>query len=162
MRVFQWIKEEVIQVIPAVIYFAIAFNLIHFNEALVLRPLDVRFYSTLSITLSALIAGKVLIIANCFRFINAFPNKPLIYNIAWQSLVYAVFIFLIRLSDSFFHGFLKTKHVNEAFTIVRHELSQPIFWSSQIWLFIVFLIFIVFTEFTRVLGKEKVKKMLFG
>jgi len=163
LHIFTWMKREAISIIPAIIYFCITFNLIYFTSGLALRPDDVRYLSFTSITLGALIMGKVLIIINSLPFINAFPNRPMIYNIIWKFFIYAIFVFVLQMMDTFLR-LVFIKHLNAAlaFQHLAAELSSPIFWSIFLNLLIVFMVFIIFNEICRVTGKDKMKHMMFG
>ncbi|MDR3477433.1 MAG: hypothetical protein P4M14_05310 [Gammaproteobacteria bacterium] len=162
LRLLKWFKEESIRVLPAIIYFVIAFNLIHFTTSLSLREGDVRYLSYFSVTFAALIVGKVLILVNYLPFINAFPNRPLIYNIIWKFCIYCLFFLLVRLLHIFIHGYFNEGSADLAYQHVAQEFVSPVFWSGQMWLMLVFFVFIVFSELFSALGKEKVKHLLFG
>lgn len=157
------LKEEVISVIPAVIYFCIAFNLIHLAVGLMLKPDDVRYLSYTTVTIGALIIGKVLIIADSLPFINLFPTKPLIYNIIWKFFLYNICVVIVWSLDTFvqeYYFFFKSAYA--AWGQVLFDYSTPFFWSAQLALWMTFLVFTVFSELTRAIGKEKMKKMIFG
>jgi len=155
-------RREVNGIIPAIIYFLITFNLLHFVAALARQPGDIRYYNTLGVSIFALVVGKVVLIVNCFSFINAFPNRPLIYNILWKLFVYNFAIFLFRIVDLLIHLGLKFRNIDEVFQHLYLQLSIPMFWATELGLVVVFFGYLLFSEFVRVLGKEKVMKILFG
>lgn len=161
MKLLKWMKEEFLLVLPAVIYFAIAFNLIHFTLSLTVVPGE-EYYSYMSATIGALIVGKMLIIVNYFPYINLFPRKPLIYNIVWKFLIYGFCTFIFRVLEGFFHLLIKFESFDVARRLYKVNLSSPEFWSTQMWVLLVFLVFVIFSEIIRVIGKEKIKKMIFG
>jgi hypothetical protein len=156
------IKQEIIGVIPAVIYFCIVFNLIFFTTGLALRHDETRDFSYLTVNLGALIVGKVLILANQFPFIDAFPNKPLIYNIVWKFCIYNICVVLFWAIEECIHLSYKYDNFLAACDKLRSDILSPLFWSTQLWLYMVFLVFILFHEFACAIGKNKVKKMLLG
>lgn len=159
---FKWIIEEGISVLPAVLYFAVAFNLIHFAVDLSLREEQIPYFSYTTMTIAALIVGKVFIIANTFPIINRFPNRPLIFNIFWKFFIYAIFIFLFSLFDVFIRLYL---HGNSWAVIqfrMQLELTNNIFWSVQLWVMLLLFNFVIYSEFIHALGRDKVKQMLFG
>ena len=156
----KWIKEEIIHIIPAVIYFSLAFNLIFFTSGLNEPAGEVRYFSYLSVTFAALIVGKVLIIVNTFPFINAFPKKPLIYNILWKSFLYAIFTLIFWILEELFHLDKKYQNLSHVITQLKHELNSPAFLATILWLLSTLFIFVVFSEFMRVLGKEKIINIL--
>lgn len=162
LRLVKWIQHETIRIIPAVIFFLIAFNLIHFTAGLTLGPHETQYFSYVGVSVGALIVGKVLIIADSLPLINVFAGKPLIYNITWRFFIYGSLVVLFWTCETLFELFYKYDDWAYACFRLQHEMASPIFWGSLLWLLSVFLIFIVFTEFVRVLGMKKVYRMLFG
>jgi hypothetical protein len=156
------LREEAINAIPAIIYFCIAFNLIHFTLGLDSMPAEVRYYSYLGVTVGALVIGKILIIVNTLPFVNLFPNRPLAYNIVWKFFLYSFFILLFRTIEAYLHLLYKYQNFSVAGQFFKFTIVSSHFWAVQMWLFLVFFVFVVFAEFTRVLGKDKVKQILFG
>lgn len=161
-KLVKWCKEEFKSVLPAIIYFCIAFNLIHFTEALGLRAYGIHYYSYLSVTFAALLVGKALIIINTFPFINLFPNRPLIYNIVWKFFIYNFFMLLFRILEALLDLYLHSHHFQEAYDVMMTRLASPVFWAVQMLFVIVFLVYIVASEFIRELGVDNVYRMLFG
>lgn len=161
-HILKWIKEEIRSVIPAIIYFAITFNLIHFATEIMLQPDDVRYSTYLSVTIDAIIMGKVLIIVRAMPFINVFPKQPLIYNIIWKLFIYNIFIIFLRLCEHFLHLLFRHENLSTIWQILYAQITSHLFLSTQIWLFLTLLGFITFNEFGRLLGADKLKKMLFG
>jgi uncharacterized membrane protein len=162
-RLWSLIKKEALSVLPAVIYFAISFNLILFSDSLLLRTHDIPIpFSYCSVTLGALIAGKVIIIVNTFPFLNKFPDKPLVYNIVWKFFIYAVFIFLLRVAENFIHASLHFHSWTKGWLHVELTLQTARFWSIELWLFLLFFLFIFYNELVDNMGRDKVRKMLFG
>ena len=59
-----------------------------FIRVLMLKGTELLYVLFNSIALTALILGKAVQIADMVPMINRFPNKPLIYNVAWKTLIY--------------------------------------------------------------------------
>lgn len=156
------LKEEVVSAIPAIIFFVISLNLINFTESLMFRPEHIQDYSFLTVTLFALVLGKFLILVNNFSFINAFPDKPLIYNIIWKMSIYTPLVFLFRIVERFVDMGFKDKSLYLSFLSIGDMLMSPVFWSVQLWVLMLFFIYVVSDEFVRVLGGEKIKDMIWG
>jgi hypothetical protein len=161
-KVMQVLKEETLSILPAVLYFCIIFNIIYIVSGLALEPGTKRYFSHLSVTIFALVIGKVILLANLLPFINAFPHKPLIYNIVWKFIIYDSLVVILWAADSVVRLSIKNKDITIALQHVKHELSSPLFLATLIWLLLFFLIFILFSELIRAVGKEKVTRMMFG
>jgi hypothetical protein len=97
------LKEEFFKILPPTIYFFVALHLVMFIRVLMLKGTGLSPYSSASIAVTALVLGKGVLIADMLPLINRFPNKPLIYNIAWKTAIYlfisAVLHYLERLID---------------------------------------------------------------
>ena len=74
-----------------------------FIRVLMLEGTGLSPFSSASIAVTALVLGKAVLIADMLPLINRFPNKPLIYNIGWKTVIYlllsAVLHYLERLID---------------------------------------------------------------
>ncbi len=90
------VKHEVLQVIPPAIFFFIAFQVIAFTQALMLEQYGIRVTTFITATIAALVVAKVVLIADMIPLINRFPEKPLMYNVAWKTLVYNVVALFVR------------------------------------------------------------------
>ena len=156
------LKEEFFKILPPTIYFFVALHLVMFIRVLMLERTGLSPYSTASIAVTALVLGKAVLVADMLPLINRFPNKPLIYNIAWKTVIYllisAVLHYLERLIDfwretgSFVAG-------NEK---LLAEIIWPHFWAIQILLFVLIAMYCTMHELVRVIGKEKVLRIFFG
>ncbi len=162
LKFLHWLKEEIVGVIPAVVYFCIVLNLIYFTAGLTLKPGVPRYFSHLAVTLGALVIGKIMLVINSFSFINAFPNKPLIYNILWKFSIYIFCIVLLWLTHNFLHFYFSFHDGFIALSILEMELSSPIFWSSLIWVLITFLCYVIFSDLARKIGYKKMWCIFFG
>ena len=83
------LKEEFFKFLPPTIFFFVALHLVMFVRVLMLEGTGCRpTSSSASIAVAALILGKAVLLADMLPMINRFPNKPLIYNIAWKTVIY--------------------------------------------------------------------------
>src|SRR5438105_7530225 len=156
------VKEELFALLPPTIFFFVALHIVAFVRVLMLKGTGISPLSTMSIAVASLILGKAVLIADMLPLINRFPNKPLIYNIAWKTVIYlllsAVIHYLERLIDfwrqagSFVAGNRK----------LLAEIIWPHFWAIQIILFVLIAMYCMMHELVRVIGKEKVMRLFFG
>src|SRR2546423_14981164 len=82
------LKKEFFELLPPTIFFFVALHIVAFVRVLMLKGTGISPLSTMSIAVAALILGKAVLIADLLPIINRFPNKPLIYNDAWKTLIY--------------------------------------------------------------------------
>src|SRR3984893_1495284 len=90
------LKEEFFKLLPPTIFFFIALHIVTFVRVLMLKGTGVAPSSSISIAVAALILGKAVLVADMLPMINRFPNKPLIYNVAWKTLIYLLMATLIH------------------------------------------------------------------
>ena len=156
------LKEEFFKILPPTIYFFVALHLVIFIRVLMLEGSGLSAYSSASIALTALVLGKAVLIADMLPLINRFPHKPLIYNIAWKTVIYflvsAVIHYLERLVDFWRQtgGFVAGNQKLLA------EIIWPHFWAIQIIFFILIAMYCTGHELVRVIGKEKALRIFFG
>ena len=156
------IKEELLEILPPTIFFFVALHLVAFIRVLMLKGTGIAPTTSVTVTIAALILGKAVVIADLLPFINRFPEKPLLHNVAWKTGIYltvaAVVHYLERLVDFW----------REAGGLVAGnqkllaEIVWPHFWAIQIVLFVLILMYCTMHEFARVIGGDKVKRMFFG
>lgn len=158
----KWVKREILHALPAIIFFAISFNLIVFSEDLMFKKHYFSASYFLSATIGAILIGKILLIIDSFSFLNAFPKKPLIYNIVWKFLIYTFAVLLFRIFDNFFHAASHFKNMDLAYQYTSMALSSSIFWAIQTWITMLFLIYVTANEFIERLGRKKILKLLLG
>jgi hypothetical protein len=156
------LKEEFFKLLPPTIYFFVALHIVAFVRVLMLEKTGIAPSSSISIAVAALILGKAVLIADMLPVINRFPNKPLIYNVAWKTVIYllisAVIHYLERLIDFWreMGGFVAGNQK------LLSEIIWPHFWAIQIILFVLIAMYCTMHELVRVMGREKVLRIFFG
>src|SRR5438045_8508993 len=89
----------------------------------------------MSITISALILSKAVLIADILPMINRFPNKPLIYNVAWKILIYLLAATLIHYVERLIDFWRQTGGFVAGNKELLAKIVWPHFWAIQIILF---------------------------
>src|SRR5947207_5400718 len=90
------LKHFIQEMIPPVIFFFVSFQLLAFTRALMLKRYGIEVTTFVAATIGALVAAKVVVLADLLPFINRFPGRPLIYNIAWKTPIYFVAAFVVH------------------------------------------------------------------
>jgi hypothetical protein len=156
------LKEEFFKLLPPMIFFFVALHIVAFIHVLMLKKTGIAPSSSVSIAVAALILGKAVLIADILPFINRFPNRPLIYNAAWKTVIYwlisAVIHYLERLIDFWREtgGFVAGNQK------LLSEIIWPHFWAIQIILFVLIAMYCTVHELVHVIGREKVMRIFFG
>jgi hypothetical protein len=159
---FAKIKHEMMKMVPPTLFFFVLLHAVVIIRALMVKGTGISLPTSASVLVASLILGKAVLIANMLPFINRYPDRPLIWNAAWKTLIYTViagiFHYLERLFD-----FWKETH---SLTAANHELlthiNWPQFWAIQILLFLMIGNYCVFAELSRVIGREKMRSYFLG
>ncbi len=161
-NIIQRVKHEILGAIPPVIFFFIVFQLLAFTRTLILIEYGIQVSIFLNATIAALIVGKVVLIADKLPMVNRFPNKPLIYNILWKTLIYIVAALLVRYVEHLIPFIREYNNLKVANNHLLDEVIWPHFWLVQIWLLICFFMYSTIRELVRILGRKQVRSMFFG
>jgi hypothetical protein len=94
--------------------------------------------------------------------INRFPNKPLIYNVAWKTLIYLLVATLIHYLERLIDFSRQAGGFVAGNKELMAEIVWPHFWAIQIILLVLIVMYSTMHELVRVIGREKVLRIFFG
>ena len=161
-KLFEKVKEEIIAVLPPTIFFFVTLHLVAIVRVLMLKGSGIAVSTPLQVTVAALILGKAVLVADLLPFINLYPHKPLIYNVAWKTAIYflvaALVHYLERLTD-FWKAAGSLVAGNQK---LLAEIVWPHFWAIQILLLVLIFFYCMMRELVRVIGRDKVLEIFFG
>jgi hypothetical protein len=127
------IKEEIYALIPPMIFFFIALNIIALIRALMLKGTGIAPSTPLAIALAALILAKAVLLADLMPVINRYPQKPLIYNVLWKTLLYSL-----------------------------ERIVWAHFWAIEIIIVVLVFNYCLLTEVSSAMGPKKLWQMVLG
>jgi hypothetical protein len=156
------LKEEFFKILPPTIYFFVALHIVAFVRVLMLERTGIAPSSSISIAVAALILGKAVLIADMLPLINRFPDKPLIYNVAWKTVIYWVLSAVIHYLERLIDFWRETGGFVSGNQKLLAEIIWPHFWAIQIILFVLIAAYCMVHELVRVIGKEKAMRIFFG
>ena len=156
------LKDELFKLLPPTIFFFVALHIVAFIRVLMLKGTGISPLSTISIAVAALILGKAVLIADMLPMINRFPNKPLIYNVAWKTLIYLLAATLIHYLERLVDFWRQTGGLVAGNKELLAEIVWPHFWAIQIILLVLIIMYCTTHELVRVIGREKVLRIFFG
>ena len=156
------LKEEFFALLPPTIFFFVALHIVVFVRVLMLKETGISPQSSMSVALAALILGKAVLIADLLPMINRFPNKPLIYNVAWKTMIYLLMATLIHYLERLVEFWRQAGGFVAGNEKLLAEIVWPHFWAIQIILFVLILMYCTVHELVRVIGREKVLRIFFG
>jgi hypothetical protein len=85
-RLITFVVKEFKEALPAIVFFAIGFNLIERTTQLFLNAYPFRFVNYTVATVGALLVGKAVLVANALPFFRRFDTAPLIRRNPVQDL----------------------------------------------------------------------------
>jgi hypothetical protein len=156
------IKHEFIKVLPPTIYFLVILHIVALIRALMIRGTGVTLPVSGSVLIASLVLGKSVLIADMLPFINRFPEKPLIWNVAWKTLMYAVVALAVHYLERVYEYWKETPGILAANARLWTDISWPRFWAVQILLVTLIFMYCVIAELARVMGRARLKSIFFG
>src|SRR2546423_15598087 len=125
------LKKEFFELLPPTIYFCVALHIVAFVRVLMLKGSGIAPSSSISIAVAALILGKAVLIADLLPMINRFPNKPLIYNVGWKTLIYLLLATLIHYLERLVDFWRQAAGLVAGNEKLLAEIAWPHFWARQ-------------------------------
>ena len=156
------LKEEFFALLPPTIYFFVALHIVAFVRVLMLEKTGIAPSTSISIAVAALILGKAVLIADMLPFINRFPHRPLIYNIAWKTVIYLLISAVIHYLERLIDFWRETGGFVAGNQKLLSEIIWPHFWAIQIILLVLIATYCMVHELVRVIGREKALRIFFG
>src|SRR2546429_8642996 len=148
------LKEEFFKLLPPTIYFFVALHIVMFIRVLMLEGTGISPSSSISIAVAALILGKAVLIADMLPMINRFPNKPLIYNVAWKTVIYLLISAVIHYLEHLIDFWRQTGSFIAGNKELLAKIIWPHFWAIQIILLVLIVMYCTMHELVRVIWRE--------
>ena len=94
-----FIIREITEALPAIVFFAVGFNLIVLTTQLILDDYEAQFAGFMVATAAALLVGKAVLVAKLLPFFRLVDNAPVIQPILFQTFVYWAVVVLARVLE---------------------------------------------------------------
>jgi len=156
------VKEEFLAILPPTVFFFVSLHIVAIIRVLMNEGTGISLVTTPSLALAALIMGKAVLLADMLPAINRFPQRPLIYNVCWKTVVYLIVAGLIHYLERLFEFSRQAGGVIAGNEKLLAEMVWPHFWAVQILLAALIVMFCTLDELIRVIGKEEFKRLFFG
>ena len=161
-RLFTKLKEEFFALLPPTIFFFVALHIVAFIRVLMLKGTRISPLGSVSVAVAALILGKAVLLADMLPVINRFPDKPLIYNVTWKTIVYLLISFVIHYLERLIDFWRETGGFVAGNQKLLSAIIWPHFFAIQIILFVLIAAYCMVHELVRVIGREKAMRIFFG
>ena len=158
----QRLKHEFVTLLPSMLFFFVALHLVALTRALMLEGTGIALTTSASVTVAALILGKAVLIADWLPIINRYPDKPLIYNVLWKTLIYQSIAVLIHYLERLTESAWQAGGLVAGNDKLLAEIVWPHFWAIQILLLVIIFMYCTMRELVRVLGRDRAREIFFG
>jgi hypothetical protein len=156
------VKHEFMKVLPPTVFFFVILHIVALIRSLMIKGSGVDLPVSASVLIASLILGKSVLVADMLPFINRFPNKPLIWNVIWKTLMYALVALIVHYLERLYDFWKEAPNLMEANSLLWASMNWPRFWAVQILLITLIFMYCVIAELARVIGKDRLKVMFVG
>jgi hypothetical protein len=161
-RAVEKAKAEFRKLLVGAVFFAIGFCIIVLHNRLLVEGTQIQIASYARALVGGLIAAKILLTVDLLPFVDAFPHKPMVYNIGWKTSLYSVGAMVFLYAEPFLKHLVKGAGLYASHHQAWHELTLPRSWATMIWVVVLLVGFVTMQELSRVLGKGRLKCMFLG
>jgi len=161
-KLFTKLREELKALLPPTIFFFVALHLVALIRVLMLKGTGIAVSTSWQVTVAALILGKAVVVADLLPFINRYPDKPLVYNVAWKTTIYVLVAMLVHYVEHLIDFWREAGGFVAGNQKLFAEIVWPHFWAIQILLVVLVLMYCTMYELVRVIGRDNVLDMFFG
>jgi hypothetical protein len=156
------IKEEIEALIPPTVFFFGSLLIIGLVRALLLRGTGIAPSTPLEMFVAALVLAKAVLLSDLWPAINRYPDRPLVYNVLWKTLIYSVVATLLHYLERLIDFWREAHGFMEANRLMLEKIVWAHFWAIELIIVVLVLDYCVIAEFARALGPQKLRQMFFG
>jgi hypothetical protein len=156
------IRHELMKVLPPTLFFFVILHIVALIRGLMIKGTGVDVPTSTSVLIASLILGKSVLVADMLPFINRFPQKPLIWNVTWKTLMYAVVALAVHYIERLYEYWQEAPSLTDANALLWSAMNWPRFWAVQILLITLIFMYCVIAELARVIGGKRLKVMFVG
>jgi hypothetical protein len=156
-----FIIKEVWEVLPPTLFFAAGFNLIVLTTDLILADYFASVGNFMVATMTALVVGKSVLVANALPFLRRFDAGPIVQSALFKTFVYWSVVFLVRFLEKLTEYLFAGGTLGAIPDYVATHFTWHRFAAIQIWIFILFLIYTAVEELNARLGEGELMKIFF-
>ena len=160
--IIAFLIKELKEVVPPTVFFAVGFNLIVLTTDLILADYLRTFASFLVATLTALVVGKSVLVANAISLVRRLDSAPGIQAILFKTTAYWIVVFLVRFLEKLIEYFFAGGTFAGIPEYITNHFTWHRFAAIQIWIFVLFLVYCSIVEVNTVLGAGVLRKIFFS
>ena len=155
------IKEELLEILPAFIFFFAMFHILVVTRALALKQYGITANASAVALIGALVVAKVILIADRIPFLNTYPKKPLIWNVVTKAGVFTAIAFIFLIIEELIRQARHFGGLSNALASFGDNIIWPVFCIRVMWLAVLLLFYCAAVELFRVIGARKAFEIFF-
>ena len=153
------ITEELRRVVITTSYLFVCFSAVLFYRMAVLHSYGIDFAPFGLAAIKALVMGKFIMLGRMTGIGDRYKDKPLIYPVLHQSLLFLVLLIVLSLAEETIRGWFHGQSVVDVF----HDLGG---WlqiaATALLLWLVLLPYLGFIRLTETLGEDRLQEIVWG
>ncbi|MGK2922505.1 MAG: DUF4339 domain-containing protein [Methyloceanibacter sp.] len=144
----------------AFVYLWVVFTVLLLHEWIVLSEHHVGFAFYGLATLNAIALGKIMIVAEQFRFAERLKEKPLVYPIVYKTVAFTTLLLVAYVLEMMLFGLIG----GHGFLASAPALGGSLLGTAALWLIfcVALMPYFAFKEFERAVGPDMLRKLLLG
>jgi hypothetical protein len=150
-----------VHLLPVYVFFFVALNFINETQWLMTGG-EGTHYGVALIAVAAGIVAKVLLVVDHLRIVDMFPDEPLIWNVAWKTLLYSAAAALARLLERLVEDALRAGSFAGGVEELVNDTPWNVFAAVTLWYGALFTVYVAFREITVAVGTERIRELFFG
>jgi hypothetical protein len=158
----RWLAHEVREMIPTFLFFLVVFGLSRITMVIVLEEHHLTVTGAAVAVIGALVVAKAILIADALPFTRRYAGRPLVYVVAWKTIIYGLITLAFRYVEELIPLWRKYHGFAEANRRMVEDVSWPHFWAVQLWVTFSLLAFCIAIELIDAIGRERARELFFG
>ena len=144
----------------AFVYLWVVFTVLLLHEWIVLSDHHIGFAFYGLATLNAIALGKIMIVAEHFRFAERLKEKPLVYPIAYKTVAFTTLLFVAYVLEMMLFGLIG----GHGLLASMPALGGSLLGTAALWLIfcVALMPYFAFKELERAVGSDMIRKLLLG
>jgi len=159
-RLWKRLSHEAKRLLPAWLFFFLAFSLLRLTQTAVLQEYGVRVLPPSKVFAGALIVAKALLTVDSIKLFARLEGRPVFITALFKTFVYMLVVFVFEYSEALF----ELRH--EGFTAGNEEFARRLaslrFWVIQVWLVVLLFLFSATRTLRQRLGKRQFRRLFVG
>jgi hypothetical protein len=154
MGLWPRVKHELKEVGLVTLYFFVCFVIILTLKKLFLASYEIKFYALSGALVSALIAGKVVVLLDKTRAGTRFDSsQPTGIAAGYKTLIYMAVAVLVLLAEHLFHAYRETGALGKAIQEVWENRNRNVIFAKALCVGLTFAVYHLYAGVDRRLGR---------